>query len=106
MLVHALLKILEHNYSYHSLFCLMMMVLCREMRCLRNKIHTNLFLTYILANTCWILTALMQEAHFLGSHVSHAPDWISCKSCTRRMSANLLKKITVYCCGSRFNANH
>jgi hypothetical protein len=45
-------------------------LLSREMRCLRNKIHTNLFLTYILANTCWILTALMQEAHFLGTQVT------------------------------------
>ena len=34
------------------------------MRCLRNKIHANLFLTYMLANSCWILTALMQDAHF------------------------------------------
>ncbi|XP_023322237.1 diuretic hormone receptor [Eurytemora carolleeae] len=36
----------------------------KEMRCLRNKIHANLFLTYILANSCWILTAVMQDAHF------------------------------------------
>ena len=60
MLVHALLKILEHNYSYHSLFCLMMMVLCREMRCLRNKIHTNLFLSLLTSNLCWILIAIIQ----------------------------------------------
>ena len=34
--------------------------LTREMRCLRNKIHSNLFLTFILADTCWITTAVMQ----------------------------------------------
>ena len=42
----------------------------REMRCLRNKIHANLFLTYILANSCWILTAVMQDAHFQNTNVS------------------------------------
>ena len=35
----------------------------REMRCLRNKIHANLFLTFILTNTCWIITAVMQSIH-------------------------------------------
>ena len=35
----------------------------REMRCLRNKIHSNLFLTFILTNTCWIITAVMQSLH-------------------------------------------
>lgn len=33
---------------------------CREMRCLRNKIHTNLFITIILSNSCFIVTALVQ----------------------------------------------
>lgn len=41
----------------------------KEMRCLRNKIHSNLFLTFILANTCWILTAIMQGIHFSSKSV-------------------------------------
>ncbi|KAL1465534.1 hypothetical protein WDU94_005092 [Cyamophila willieti] len=28
---------------------------CRDLRCLRNKIHTNLMCTYILADFMWIL---------------------------------------------------
>ena len=32
----------------------------REMRCLRNKIHTNLFFTFVLSNACWIGTAVIQ----------------------------------------------
>ena len=30
------------------------------MRFLRKKIHSNLFVTFILADTCWITTAVMQ----------------------------------------------
>lgn len=29
----------------------------RELRCLRNTIHTNLIVTYILADTLWIITS-------------------------------------------------
>ncbi|XP_044015344.1 diuretic hormone receptor-like isoform X2 [Aphidius gifuensis] len=32
----------------------------KELRCLRNNIHTNLMLTYILADLMWILTTVMQ----------------------------------------------
>ncbi|KAL6258910.1 hypothetical protein P5V15_010854 [Pogonomyrmex californicus] len=32
----------------------------RELRCLRNNIHTNLMFTYILADLTWILTTVMQ----------------------------------------------
>ncbi|KAH0561888.1 diuretic hormone receptor-like isoform X1 [Cotesia glomerata] len=32
----------------------------KELRCLRNNIHTNLMLTYILADLTWILTTVMQ----------------------------------------------
>jgi len=59
----------------HSLSLLALLVafsICiyfKEMRCLRNKIHANLFLTYILANSCWILTAAMQDAHFQNTNV-------------------------------------
>ena len=34
----------------------------REMRCLRNKIHANLFLTYILANSFWLATYSASES--------------------------------------------
>ncbi|KAG7188235.1 hypothetical protein KM043_016098 [Ampulex compressa] len=32
----------------------------KELRCLRNNIHTNLMFTYILADLMWILTTVMQ----------------------------------------------
>ncbi|XP_020293795.1 diuretic hormone receptor-like isoform X2 [Pseudomyrmex gracilis] len=32
----------------------------KELRCLRNHIHTNLMFTYILADLTWILTTVMQ----------------------------------------------
>ncbi|XP_032691001.1 diuretic hormone receptor-like isoform X2 [Odontomachus brunneus] len=32
----------------------------KELRCLRNNIHTNLMLTYILADLTWMLTTVMQ----------------------------------------------
>jgi hypothetical protein len=32
----------------------------REMRCLRHKIHTNLFLSLLTSNLCWILIAVIQ----------------------------------------------
>ena len=34
--------------------------LLREMRCLRNKIHANLFLTFVLDCTFWMATDIMQ----------------------------------------------
>ena len=50
---------------YSSPIRFMIYTVCpdREMRCLRNKIHSNLFLTFILTNTCWIITAVMQSLH-------------------------------------------
>jgi hypothetical protein len=35
-------------------------LVCREMRCMRHKIHIGLFLTYIFADLAWIITALLQ----------------------------------------------
>lgn len=32
----------------------------RELRCLRNNIHTNLMVSYILTDLTWILTTVMQ----------------------------------------------
>ncbi|XP_018337529.1 PREDICTED: diuretic hormone receptor-like isoform X3 [Trachymyrmex septentrionalis] len=47
-----------------SLFTLIMAVCIfiyyKELRCLRNNIHTNLMFTYILADLTWILTTAMQ----------------------------------------------
>lgn len=34
--------------------------LCRDLRCLRNTIHANLFLTHILSALLWILTLSLQ----------------------------------------------
>ncbi|XP_053987193.1 diuretic hormone receptor isoform X2 [Hylaeus volcanicus] len=43
---------------------------CKELRCLRNNIHTNLMFTYILADMMWILNNVMQ--------VSMQPDVPTC----------------------------
>ncbi|XP_015518859.1 diuretic hormone receptor [Neodiprion pinetum] len=51
------------GYSF-SLFTLIVAVSIflyyKELRCLRNNIHTNLMFSYILADLMWILTAVMQ----------------------------------------------
>ena len=33
------------------------LVLCRELRCLRNTIHTHLMFTYISADALWLITS-------------------------------------------------
>ncbi|XP_017791686.1 PREDICTED: diuretic hormone receptor-like [Habropoda laboriosa] len=43
---------------------------CKELRCIRNNIHTNLMFTYILADSMWILNNVMQ--------VSMQPDVPTC----------------------------
>ncbi|CAL7947519.1 unnamed protein product [Xylocopa violacea] len=43
---------------------------CKELRCIRNNIHTNLMFTYILADLMWILNNVMQ--------VSMQPDVPTC----------------------------
>ncbi|XP_043787865.1 diuretic hormone receptor-like isoform X1 [Apis laboriosa] len=43
---------------------------CKELRCIRNNIHTNLMFTYILADFMWILNNVMQ--------VSMQPDVPTC----------------------------
>ncbi|XP_076673789.1 diuretic hormone 44 receptor 1 isoform X2 [Andrena cerasifolii] len=43
---------------------------CKELRCVRNKIHTNLMFTYILADLMWILNNVTQ--------VSMQPDVPTC----------------------------
>nr|XP_031841043.1 diuretic hormone receptor-like isoform X1 [Nomia melanderi] len=57
-----------------SLFTLVVAVsiflYCKELRCLRNNIHTNLMLTYILADLMWILNNVTQ--------VSMQPDIPTC----------------------------
>jgi len=37
----------------------------REMRCLRHKIHLNLFLSLLTANMDWVLSYGVQELHFI-----------------------------------------
>jgi hypothetical protein len=32
----------------------------RDLRCLRNTIHTHLLITYIMADLTWIVTAILQ----------------------------------------------
>ena len=39
---------------------ILIMIMIREMRCLRNKIHANLFLTFVLDCTFWMATDIMQ----------------------------------------------
>lgn len=36
-------------------------VLIRDLRCVRNTIHTNLMITYILNDLTWIVAAILQE---------------------------------------------
>lgn len=33
----------------------------RDLRCLRNTIHTNLMITYLLTDVTWILVATLQS---------------------------------------------
>lgn len=35
----------------------------RDLRCIRNTIHANLMLTYLLLDITWILTAKLQSSH-------------------------------------------
>ena len=45
------------------------------MRCLRNKIHANLFLTFILTNSCWITTSVMTSLQHSSSSLEvHTTD--------------------------------
>lgn len=49
----------EQVYSYDNLFS-------RDLRCLRNTIHANLFLTYILAALLWLsITLIYQVSHIV-----------------------------------------
>lgn len=40
-------------------------IFCRDLLCLRNMIHTNLMVSYILADFMWIFTLLVQVTHWL-----------------------------------------
>lgn len=46
-------------YFHHNhIFCIdSFFILFRELRCLRNTIHTHLMITYVLADTLWIITS-------------------------------------------------
>ncbi|TRY80003.1 hypothetical protein TCAL_07041 [Tigriopus californicus] len=66
-------SVLPHDYSFliylvgYSLSLIALFIACgiffyfKEIHCLRNKIHTNLFVTYILSNMFWILSATIHE---------------------------------------------
>ena len=58
------------------------------MRCLRNKIHSNLFLTFILGNTFWIATATMQSLQ-LGSHGIQVNDSIVASNCRTHIALEM-----------------
>ena len=53
-----------YSYFYpdhdHHTMILAITTMIREMRCLRNKIHANLFLTFVLDCTFWMATDIMQ----------------------------------------------
>lgn len=52
----------EQVNSYDNLFS-------RDLRCLRNTIHANLFLTYILAALLWLsITLIYQVSHSICTH--------------------------------------
>lgn len=42
---------------------LLFMVHCRDLRCLRNTIHANLFVTHILSALLWMLTLSLQVSY-------------------------------------------
>ncbi|XP_023225322.1 diuretic hormone receptor-like [Centruroides sculpturatus] len=44
----------------------------KNLRCLRNAIHTNLMLTYLLIDITWIITATIQSSH------SYAANEVTC----------------------------
>ncbi|XP_059084966.1 diuretic hormone receptor-like [Tigriopus californicus] len=66
-------SVLPHDYSFliylvgYSLSLIALFIACgiffyfKEIHCLRNKIHTNLFVTYILSNMFWILSATIHS---------------------------------------------
>lgn len=58
------------SFSIHTYFCFYKSIILlqptqRDLRCLRNTIHANLFITYILAAFLWILTLSLQVNHHL-----------------------------------------
>ncbi|XP_037946618.1 diuretic hormone receptor isoform X2 [Teleopsis dalmanni] len=56
--------------SFTALILALIVFLCfKDLKCLRNTIHANLFLTYILAALLWILTLFLQV---MTDHASQA----------------------------------
>lgn len=63
--VDYVMLIYKVGYSVSLLALIMALIIfCsfREMQCLRNKIHANLFITYVLYISTWISTGLIQHA--------------------------------------------
>lgn len=49
--------------SFHASHHFFPVIYIRELRCLRNTIHANLFLTHILSGLLWILTLSLQASN-------------------------------------------
>lgn len=49
-----------HEVCHLLIFFHFFETVCRDLRCLRNTIHINLFLTYILSIFLWLLTITLQ----------------------------------------------
>lgn len=59
-MVYILLALFERNCINIDLFCKL-----RDLKCLRNTIHTNLMATYMLSDTIWMLTHPLQVSNTL-----------------------------------------
>ena len=54
-------KLFLHKFAGGAIKCVIyILYLYREMRCLRNKIHINLFCTFIFTNSWWFISLIIQ----------------------------------------------
>ncbi|XP_033220435.1 diuretic hormone receptor-like isoform X4 [Belonocnema kinseyi] len=77
--ITTMIYIIGYSLSLISLIVAVSIFLYyKELRCLRNSIHTHLMLTYILADFMWIVTTIMQNVA-LWRHcpwlIPHPYDW-------------------------------
>ncbi|XP_076654701.1 diuretic hormone 44 receptor 1 isoform X2 [Halictus rubicundus] len=70
-IVSTMIYFIGYSLSLFTLIVAVSIFLyCKELRCIKNNIHTNLMLTYILADMMWIMNSVMQ--------VSMQPDVPTC----------------------------